>query len=210
MVVAMSRRIAVELYEEIISLQPNATRAYASLAALYPDNPTMRREIYLRGIAANPKEVALNLLLSSEYERAGETEDALKIYENLLADNANNMIAANNLAALLLDHRSDPDSYARALKLAKPFENTDQAAFLDTLGWAYYRNEDFGNAVRLLEASVAADDKIGLLHYHLGMALVKLGMPKRGRDELEESLRLAKDEFTGIDEARATLEQLKL
>ncbi len=201
---------AAELYEEIISLQPNATRAYASLAALYPDNPTMRREIYLRGIAANPKEVALNLLLSSEYERAGETEDALKIYENLLADNANNMIAANNLAALLLDHRSDPDSYARALKLAKPFENTDQAAFLDTLGWAYYRNEDFGNAVRLLEASVAADDKIGLLHYHLGMALVKLGMPKRGRDELEESLRLAKDEFTGIDEARATLEQLKL
>jgi len=201
---------AAELYEEIITLQPNATRAYASLASLYPNNPTMRREVYLRGVAANPKEMALNLLLASEYERAGEIEAAFKLYENLLADNANNAIAVNNLAALLLDHRSDPESHARALELAKPFENNEQAAFLDTLGWAYYRNEDFGNAVRVLEAAVAADDKIGLLHYHLGMALVKLGMPKRGRDALEISLSLAEDEFTGIDEARTTLEQLKL
>jgi len=199
---------AAEQYEEIISLQPNATRAYASLAALYPDDPSMRRSIYQRGIDANPQDPALNLLLAGEYERADQAENAVGIYENILANDANNALAANNLAALLLDYRSDAESHARALELAKQFENSDQPALLDTLGWAYYRTGDYENAIRLLEAAVAGDDKVGLLHYHLGMAFVKAGMAERGREALEQSLSLATGKFPGIDEARATLETL--
>jgi len=199
---------AAEQYEEIISLEPSATRAYASLGALYPDDQQKRRDIYQRGIDANPKEQPIHLLLASDYERTGQFEDAIKIYENILENNANNILAANNLAALLLDYRSDTESHARALKLSRQLENSDQPALLDTLGWAYYRNGDYGNAIRILELAVANGDEIALLHYHLGMAFVKAEMPKRGRKELERSLSLAEDTFIGIEEARATLSQL--
>ncbi len=199
---------AAELYEEIISLQPNATRAYASLAALYPNDQTKRQDIYQRGVSANPKDPALNLFLATEYERSGQFETAIEAYENLLTDDANNIIAINNLAALMLDYRADAESHARALELAKRFETSDQAALLDTLGWAYYHNGDYENAVRLLEAAVAASDQIALLHYHLGMALVKMNKPGLGRDELNKSLSMAEEDFPGIEEARATLKQL--
>ncbi len=199
---------AAEQYEEIISLQPNATRAYASLASLYPDDPSLRRSIYQRGIDANPEDPAVNLLLAGEYERAGQIEEAIKIYEKILGNNANNIMAANNLASLILDYRSDKESYERALELSKGFEDSNQGALLDTLGWAYYRNGNYDHAIRLLEAAVAANDGIALLHYHLGMALTKAGMVQRGRDALKKSLSMTEDEFPGIEDARATLEQL--
>jgi len=199
---------AAQQYEEIISLQPNATRAYASLAALYPDDAAQRRDTYLRGIGANPKDMALRLLLATEYEQAGQVEDALAIYENVLEDDPKNMMAANNLAALMLDFRTDAGSHARALELARQFEDSDQAALLDTLGWAYYRSGDYDNAMRLLKAAVARDETIPLLHYHLGMALIKGGAPEGARDALEKSLSLTKVDFPGIEEARAALKQL--
>ncbi len=199
---------AAEQYEEIISLQPNATRAYASLAALYPGDPAKRLDIYERGTQANPKDPAVNFLLASEYERAGQVEEAIQIYEKIIADDETNLLAANNLAALMLDFRTDAASFARALELAKQFEKNTEAALLDTVGWAYYRNGDYVNAVRLLDSAVAADDTIALLHYHLGMALVKSDMLMRGRGELEKSLSMTTGEFTGIEDARATLAEL--
>lgn len=199
---------AAEQYEQIISLQPEATRAYASLAALYPDDPTRRRDVYRRAVAANPQEPTINLLLASEYERAGQFEDAIKIYDTVLETNADNPIAANNLAALMLDHRTDADSHARALRLVRQFENSKQPALLDTLGWAHYRNGDYQNAIRLLEEAVEGADQVALLRYHLGMAFVKAGMKDRGREELERALRLTNEEFTGIEEARTTLAEL--
>jgi len=56
--------------------------------------------------------------------------------------------------------------------------------------------------------SVAANDQIALLHYHLGMALVKANKPGLGRDELNKSLSMTEEDFPGIEEARATLKQL--
>ena len=199
---------AAEQYEDIISLRPNATRAYASLAALYPDDAKKRRDIYQRGIDANPKDQSLNLLLASDYERSGQVDEALRVYEGIIINAPNNQIATNNLAAILLDFRSDTESHQRALKLAKPFEDSDRAELLDTLGWAYYRNGDYGNAIRLLEVAVDKEIEIALLHYHLGMAFVKAEMTSRGREELKQSLSLAEEPFIGIEEARATLEKL--
>ncbi|MDP6414349.1 MAG: tetratricopeptide repeat protein [Gammaproteobacteria bacterium] len=199
---------AAELFEETISLQPKATRAYAALATLYPNDPARRLDIYKRGVNANPQDVISNMLLAGEYERNNQFEDAIKIYENLLVKDRNDVLAANNLAALLLDYRSDPADHARALDLAKQFEISDQAALLDTLGWAYYRNGDYINATRILEKAVAGNDKVGLLHYHLGMALLKANRPEEGRSALEQALSLAENDFPGIEEARAVLKQL--
>jgi tetratricopeptide (TPR) repeat protein len=199
---------AAQQYEDVISLRSDATRAYASLARLYPDDPKKRRDIFRRGIDANPKDLSLYLLLAGDYEQTGQTDEAIGAYEKVLANDPSNIIAANNLAAILLDFRPDNESHKRALELSRQFEDSNRAELLDTLGWAYYRNEDYGNAIRLLEAAVAQEKGMALLHYHLGMAFVKAEMTGRGREELKQSLSLTKEPFTGIEEARATLKKL--
>jgi len=199
---------AAELFEETISLQPNATRAYAALAALYPNDSARRRSIYKRSVDANPQDLISNIMLAGEYERNNQTEDAISIYEKILITNRNHILVTNNLAALLLDYRFDAADHVRALDLARRFEISDEAALLDTLGWAYYRNSDYMNATRFLKKAVAKNDKVGLLHYHLGMALLKVNRLEDGRNALEQSLSLAENDFPGIEEARATLKQL--
>ncbi|TDJ47678.1 MAG: tetratricopeptide repeat protein, partial [Gammaproteobacteria bacterium] len=202
------RAAAEEQFEAVIALQPNANRAYASLASLYPDDATARIEIYKRGVSANPTDETLGLLLASEYERELEIDKAIEIYEVLIKVNESNDLAVNNLAALLLDYRDDAASFDKALELAKRFEDSKAPAMLDTLGWAYYRTGDYTNAIRYLEVATAGANNVPLLHYHLAMAYLKSNNTALARKELERTFELAESDFPGIEEARATLEEI--
>jgi predicted Zn-dependent protease len=117
-------------------------------------------------------------------------------------------IAANNLASLLLDFRTDPASYAEALELAKGLESSDNPAVLDTVGWAYYRNKDYPKAVQFLERAVAAAGQVPLLRYHLGMAYLASNNTDGARQELKQAVGSAKVDFPGIEVARETLKKL--
>ena len=124
--------------------------------------------------------------------------------------NPENNLAANNLAALLLDQRTDEESFATALDLAQRFAESREPALVDTLGWAYYRTGDYAKAVRYLEIAVVSADKVGLLHYHLGMAYFAAQNTVQARQELEKAIELASETgFIGIDEARETLKKLQ-
>lgn len=195
-------------FEKVIELNPEANRAYASLAALYPDDAAARIEIYQRGFAANPTDSTLGLLLAGEYERSQNWQQAIGLYESLMETDAANDIVVNNLAALLLDQSTNDADHQRALEMAKRFADSNQPALVDTLGWAYYRNGDYPSAVRYLEVATRGGERIAVLRYHLGMAYWKNQNPVGARAELEQALELAQD-FVGIDEARATLEELQ-
>lgn len=200
---------AAEQFEKVIELQPQANRAYASLASLYPDDQEKRIRIYERGRSANPTDATLGLLLAGEYERKQDWEKAIQVYESLVEADANNNLAVNNLAALLLDQRTAVADHQRALELARRFADSEQPALVDTLGWAYYRTGDYASAVRYLEVANAGAQQIPVLRYHLGMAHMKNNNPVRAREELEKALELAQADFVGIDEARAALDELK-
>jgi len=220
-----SSQEAIDAYKAALEKSPQAPEPLQGLVAILVTEDRADEAIaFLRThLDQYPTQLPPRLLLAAVYAKQGKTgaaaelyeeiislqpNAAIKIYETLVANNANNIIAVNNLAALMLDYRSDTESHARALELAKQFEDSDQAALLDTLGWAYYRNGDYDNAVRLLDAAVAGNDQMALLRYHLGMALVKANIPERGRAELEKSIDMAAEDFPGIEEARATLAEL--
>ena len=201
-------REAEKQFRDIIEAQPEAVRAYAALAALYEGDVGAREEIYKSALAANPGNAAIALMLGSDYERAKRFDDSIALYEEMIESNPDNAIIANNLAALMLDHRDDEASYQRALEIARRFRDSQQPAFADTLCWAYYRTGDFTNAVRHCEIAVAGAGQIPLLRYHLGMAYAAAQNPVGARQELTKAIEEAQSEFDGIDEARATLEKL--
>lgn len=198
---------AQKIFEEIAAARPDASLAWAAMAGLEREDATRRIETYRRGLAANPGDAQLGLLLGSELEQAGRVDEAIAHYEQLLSVNPRLDLAANNLAALLLDYRSDAASHQRALALAKRFEQATNPALLDTVGWAYYRTGDYPRAVQYLERAVAAAG-VPLLRYHLGMAYLANQNPNGAKQELKQAVEGAKSDFVGLEEARRTLAKL--
>ena len=201
--------IAERIFDELIAEQPKIIRTYAALADLYAGDPVARISVYRRGLDADPQNPAIGLLLGTEYEKSGQYEDAISLYEIMLEKNPDNGVAANNLAALLLDYRSAPESHSKALALAKRFADSEQPALVDTLGWAYYRNSEYIKAIQYLKIAVDGADQSPILHYHLGMAYFAVQQLPAAREELEKATVLANADYPGINEARDTLDAIR-
>jgi tetratricopeptide (TPR) repeat protein len=200
---------AKNYFEDVIVAKPAVISAYRVLASLYPDDSATRIGIFQRGLKANPQNPMLTLLLAAELDRAQQYEAQIALYEDALTAHPDGPALMNNLAALLLEHRTDKASYARALELVKRFRDSDDPAFMDTVGWAYYRNGDFLSAIPYLENAVEGADDVPQTHYHLGMAYFAARDPMPAKHELETAIRLAKGDFPGIDEAQKTLDSIE-
>lgn len=199
---------AASYLEAVIKEKPGASAAWVSLASLSKDLEA-RIGVYERGVKAAPKAIELRLLLASELEVAERYNDALGVYENALQINPKSLPVINNLAAHLLDRRSDQASHARALTLSQVLLTTENPAMLDTLGWAYYRNNQYQAAVSMLERVVAKSAQFPVFHYHLGMAYLKAGNPVGAQQQLILAIGPTAQDYPGLAEARATLKELK-
>jgi tetratricopeptide (TPR) repeat protein len=168
------------LFEALIAAQPKVAVYYMALAGI-ETTPDQRMATLRRGLDAVPGNLELGLLLAGGYERAKRPEDAIQLYEKLLAGNPKSDLLANNLAALLLDHRTDKQSLQRALQLATPFGASTDPALLDTLGWAHYRNGDPIQAVQVLERAVAGSGQSAPINHHLSEAREALASLNQGK-----------------------------
>ena len=199
---------AVSYLEEVVAKKPDSIVAWQSLAGVYRKDPDARIKVYQRGLNANPGSVELTMLLGTELELTARREDAIKLYEDLLKTNPKAEPAINNLAALLLDYRTDKASMVRALELAKTLQTTENPAVLDTLGWAHYRNGQYTEAVSVLERVVAKAGQFPIFHYHLGMAYIGTGNTVGARQELKRAVDEAQSDYPGLEEARTALKKL--
>ena len=100
------------------------------------------------------------------------------------------MIAANNLASLLSDHRNDKASLEKAQTLAASLRETQIPQFKDTLGWISYRRDDYVNAISLLEKAVVALPDVPLVRYHLAMSYIAVGQTAKALEQLRVALSL--------------------
>ena len=114
-----------------------------------------------------------------------------------------NLILANNLASLLLDHGTDKASSRRVQSLAAILRKSEIPQFKDTLGWASYHHGDYRTAVSLTEeASAALPDQATVL-YHLGMAYIATDQPAKASEQLKRALELGPDNALAQGNTRA-------
>jgi tetratricopeptide (TPR) repeat protein len=138
----------------------------------------------------------------------GRYEDAIRQYEVLHEHRPHLDLAANNLAMLLVTYRKDQASLDRARELAAPFADSDVGALLDTHGWVLFKRGEVLAALSSLQRASAAAPDSKVILYHLGMAQLRAGQPDKARASLEAALAEGAS-FTGTDEARLALTQLK-
>ena len=130
-------------------------------------------------------------------------------YEAVLRLNPRNVLAANNLAVLLVDRKGDPSSLQKAFAISRDFEKeAPHPLFIDTLGWVRFKMGHQAEAIRLMKSAVAKSPDSSVLNYHLGIALSQSGKRAEARTYLSKALK-SSESFEGRSEAEQTLAELR-
>jgi tetratricopeptide (TPR) repeat protein len=167
------------------------------------------RAVLEKGLTAIPRSEELRLLLATTLTESGQIDRAIQEYEALLKHNPRALVAANNLASLLVDQKGDQQSLERALVLTKDFETAaPNPYFLDTLGWIHHKLGNSGQALHLMQQAAAKAPDHPVVNYHLGLAYFKAGQTTEAKIHLQKAVGSAKP-FPGLDEAKSVLGQLQ-
>jgi tetratricopeptide (TPR) repeat protein len=182
-------------FQNAVKAQPKEIAGYRALVDLNVSQKKYDEAIRIirSGLEQRPDATALVMVLANVFERKADYESAIYEYQSMLEKEPGNLIAANNLASLLLDHRTDSAGLKKALSLAAFLRKSDIPQFKDTLGWASYQQGDYRAAVALSEEASAALPDQAAVRYHLGMSYIATGQFSRASEQLKKALELASD-----------------
>jgi len=201
---------AAQSFEAAIKLTPKWWLPYRNLALARYQAKDAEGAIraYEAGRKQVPGEIALAVDLASLYELQKRVDDSIRVYEDFLKLTPRNDLAANNLAKVLLTHRHDAASLARAAQLTAGFASSPDPALLDTYGWTLFRQGDYVRAQEVLQRAFDRAPESGSIRYHLALVQVQAGDVKKAIDNLEIAV-LSPRGFIGLAEARTLLVDLK-
>jgi len=205
------REAAIHEYREAVRLNPRWMTPWLNWTTLFlsEKKPEVAVQVVEDGLKANPESEELYMLLASARSEQGQIDLALAAYDAVLRLNPRNVLAANNLAVLLVDRKGDPSSLQKAFALSRDFEkDTPHPLFIDTLGWVRFKMGQQEEAIRLLKYAVAKSPEIAVLNYHLGIACFQSGKRAEARTFLSKALKGTED-FDGRQEAEQALAQLR-
>jgi tetratricopeptide (TPR) repeat protein len=199
-------------YRAVIAARSDSPGEYEVLARFYlAENRGAEAEQVLRdGLAAVPNNPGLLLGLASLLEARGDFDAAIEFYGRLYEVRPDSVVAANNFASIVADHRADdPESLERAFRAAKRLRSSEVPQYQDTYGWLQYLRGDFNGALRSLIPVAEALPDNPWVRYHIGMTYAKLGKDAEARPHLESALDLAGNgPFPKANEIRAALMKL--
>ncbi len=116
--------------------------------------------------------------LGDTYASLDEWEAADQAYEEAITLDPDNDVALNNYAYYLSERdlrlEEARDMAIRALEL-----NPENAAFLDTMGWIYFKMGDYEKAYEYIRASIDTGDASAEVMEHMGDVYDKMGEPDR-------------------------------
>lgn len=157
-----------------------------------------------------PEFIEPHMFLSELYYKNGQLLSCIFELEQVIMLDPYNAYALNNAAYYYADHEMDVE---RALELAiRAYElKSYDAAIVDTLGWAFFKNGMFFEAALLLEESLELSieqedpEKVGFAHYHLAAAYAALERWDEAISHLEQAVELD----PALEEAQELLAELK-
>ncbi len=149
--------------------------------------------------AVGPHTVVAMLLQSMD-----RLDEAQQRYERVIQLDRQAPVAANNLAWLYAERGGNLDV---ALQLAQTARRIlpNQPAVADTLGWVYYKKQQYDLAIRELQDAVEKDPDNPEYQYHLGAAYAAAGDVTKARTALQKAVARP---FAASEDARRALNAL--
>ncbi|MDD5439012.1 MAG: tetratricopeptide repeat protein [Candidatus Omnitrophica bacterium] len=154
--------------------------------------------IYREGLTNYAENGLLHFYLGMAYDTAhdrakatSELRAAVK-YDQTVAE------AYNYLGYILAEEGKDLDEAEGLIKKALEMDPAN-GAYIDSLGWVYYKKGDFKKAVTELERAVSVEDKNAVIRDHLGDAYYALKLFDKAKEEWEKAVHLDPEQ-AGIGE----------
>jgi len=154
-------------------------------------------------------------VLGSIYERQKKYDLAEEQFRKVLAVNPLNAAAANYLGYMLADRGLRLEESVKYIQKALELE-PNNGAYLDSLGWAYFKMNRFDLAEPHLVKAARLISGDPTIQEHLGHLYIKMGKKELAQEAWERALKEWPDAVTGEFDAeqaaklRKQLEELKL
>jgi len=181
-----------ELLESLLTGGPEDLETYLTLVQIYE-----KGKEYDRAVAAVEKAEALaetdgqkvGVLFAhaSVLERAKRFEESEAKFRDLLRKDPKNSSALNYLGYMLADRDVKLDEAHDMIQRALDLE-PENGAYLDSLGWVYYRQNKLALAERYLVRSLEEFGQDPVVHSHLGDVYFAMGKKEEAQRHWEKGL----------------------
>ncbi len=164
-------------------------------------------QTYLEGSKINPKEIVFYLLAGDIYESKQDWDHAKQQYQKALEFQAENPLASNNLAYVMLEQGGNVDvAFAMAQTARRQLPDNPNCA--DTLGLAFYHKRVYTSAIDLFKEALKREPNDALFNFHLGLAYARNGQATLAKQQLDRVLKI-KPNFPRVEELRRALAEIK-
>ncbi|HKR64626.1 MAG TPA: tetratricopeptide repeat protein [Thermoanaerobaculia bacterium] len=125
-------------------------------------------------VAAHPDDVDLQFELGSVYERAGDRKTAEQVFQQILEKTPDHAPSLNYLGYMWAEGGENLEKAQEMLTRAVG-QDPNNGAYIDSLGWVYYRLGKLELAEKYLTDATKLLPRDATVHEHLGDVLAKRG-----------------------------------
>ncbi len=149
----------------------------------------------------------LKFQLATIYERQKDFDRAESLFKEVLKENPKNAMVLNYIGYMLADRGVRLDEAVKYVEEALAID-PNNGAYLDSLGWAFYKLNDLDKAEKYLLKAVEIVKNDPVIHDHLGDLYYKAGNLERAQDCWSKSIS-AGTEQEEIQKVREKLDKLQ-
>ncbi len=201
---------AVVLLTNQIAQSSSPEEFYLAASQLYVDHEDYKEaeRIIKEGMFRFPDSEKMQFQLGAVYERQGKLEETEAVFQGILKKHPQHPGVLNYLGYMLAD---------RDLRLLEALDYISKAveiephngAFLDSLGWVYFKLNQLEQAETNLLLALRLNDNDPTIYDHLGDLYSKLKQFDRARTHYQNSISLAeKEEQEKVQKKLTDLERL--
>ena len=196
--------LAVEAYDRALNMDMSRRVAIRAFQVRNKTRGDDAVEPLVRYLASRPLDTGMRAYLGQAYQQRGEIELANAEYQQVLENDPDNFIAANNLA---WNYYEQGDSRAEeAARRAYDIE-PNSGSVADTLGWILVEKGALKEGIEILQKADELSEGDAEVRYHLAAALAADGQIGSAKNMLQELLESGA-EFADRDAAEKLLSTL--
>ena len=183
-----------------LALDPQNIRIHKSLARIYLRKNKLKEaeRTYSFILGLLPSDAEAHFFLGTIYEEQKKRNEAIEEFKATLRLNPEYIDALNSLSYLYAEESINLEEAEEMVKKALNYD-PNNGAYIDTLGWIYFKQGRHEEAVQELEraAHFLADP---VIYEHLGDVYLKQGNIIKARENWQESLKIDSEESPRVKE----------
>ena len=183
--------LALEHCKKAVGIDSDNPVFLDSLGCAYYKNRDVKKavETLKKAYNINPNSKDVNEHLAEIYLQQNNNEDAIKHLEFIVTTDPKNALAANNFGYVLCEAGTRLDEALKYCRTAVEAEPSN-AVYLDSLAWAFFKNNKLTEATETIARAIKSDPNIGALYIHRGDMLFTADKVQQAIDDYARGMAL--------------------